>query len=145
MNIKIDGEKYAFDESENLIAQFERNNNAEQDIKEPTELGEVIKDLNNDSINPVSKMSAIDMRTRLYETELGAILGVDTLVSFGFLPRTCLPFTMQKKRLNISLEGQGRKETIAIVSGKSEMDAKKNGGGSFASNLMKGFGGNKPQ
>ncbi|MGM0495440.1 MAG: hypothetical protein ACQERX_02135 [Bacillota bacterium] len=144
MKLKIDGKKFEFNDQEELLPEFDNfNNSMEQDIKEPTELGEVIRDLNNDTIERETKMSGIDMRSRLHEIEVSSILAVDTLVSFNFLPLSCLPFTRQKKRLAVSLDGKGRDDIVKIVSGKREMDEKM-GGGSIMSGIANKFsGGNK--
>ena len=109
-------------------------------VKETTELGDALENLNNDNIE-AGRMSGIDMRSRLHYAEISAILGVDSLVAFKFLPVDCLAFTRQKKRLAVSLSGEGRKEIVEIVGGKQDVDAKKAGG--FGSSLRGFFGGNK--
>lgn len=90
--------------------------------KEPSELGEVITELNSDDVTSDLKMSKIDMKSRLHPIEISAILCVDTLVSMEFLPESCLPFTRQKKRLAVSSHGAGRDDIVKIVAGKRELD-----------------------
>jgi len=101
-------------------------------IVETTELGDSLKELNNDDRDPSTKMTGIDLRTRLAFTEVSAILAVDTLVAFNFIPKNCLIFTRQKKRLCVSLAGKGRQEIVDIVAGKKEHDLKKG----FFGNLL---------
>jgi len=98
------------------------------EVIEPTELGESLRELNNDSIQLETNMSAIDMRTRLSAFEIGSILALDTLVAMRILPISCLAFTRQKKRLNVSLKGEGRAEIVDIVSGKRINDTLRGGG-----------------
>ena len=138
MEIILDGSKII---KEKEIFRDEYNNNGEQEINEPTELGEAIRELNSDVISNDIKMSGIDLRSRLHNIEISSILAVDTLVSFNFLPISCLPFTRQKKRLSVSQGGLGRKEIVSIVAGKRELET------STGSTLMGGmknmFGGAK--
>ena len=100
----------------------------EMDVKETTELGESLKELNDDTVSAGNRMSGIDMRTRLNMFEISPILSVDSLVGFKFLPIDCLTFTRQKKRLAVSLEGKGREEMVNVIQGKQENDVRKAGG-----------------
>jgi len=98
-------------------------------IIQPTELGESLKSLNDDTIETDTRMSGIDMRARLHPIEVGSILCLDALVSLRVLPTRCLAFTRQKKRLSVSIKGKGREEMVNIVAGKREQDAKMAGSG----------------
>lgn len=100
-----------------------------QNIVQPTELGETLKELNMDNITPNTRMSGIDMRSRLHYSEISSVLAIDALVALGVLPTKCLAFTRQKKRLAVSLQGKGREEIVQIVGGKRDMDAKAGMGG----------------
>jgi len=105
----------------------------------PTEISELqgsLQELNNDSVNPLSRNSGIDLRTRLFNTEIASITVLDTLVAFNFLPMSIVPFTLQKKRLAVSLKGKGRDEIVEIVGGKRESDIQKSSGG-FMGNFFK--------
>ncbi len=93
-------------------------------ITQSTELEGSLRELNADSIDSETRMSAIDMRTRLHSFEISAVLAIDSLVALGVLPQKCLPLSTQKKRLNVSEAGQGRKEMVELVSGKREQDVK---------------------
>lgn len=88
--------------------------------KEPTELGEVITELNDDKMDPKLRMSAIDMKSNLHPIEVSSILAFDSLVSLEFLPESVSPFTRVKKRLAISQGGKGRQDIVNIVAGKRE-------------------------
>lgn len=111
------------------IKNISQNNN--NGIITPTEISELqgsLQELNNDNVNPISRNSGIDLRTRLYNTEIASITVLDTLVAFNFLPMSIVPFTLQKKRLAVSLKGKGRDEIVELVAGKRENDATKNNG-----------------
>ncbi len=112
-------------------------------IQQPTELGDTLKELNKDELEPTSRMSGIDMRARLAPFEVQSVLALDALVSLGILPTKCLAFTRQKKRLSVSLQGLGRKEIVDIVGGKREQDAKMGGMGGMG-DRFKNFMGVKP-
>jgi hypothetical protein len=91
-------------------------------IIQPTELGESLKQLNEDILEPDTRMSGIDMKARLHPVEVSSILAMDALVALGVLPKTCLAFSRQKKRLSVSIKGLGRGEMVDIVAGKREQD-----------------------
>jgi len=110
-------------------------------ITQGTELEGSLKELNADEVNQETRMSQIDMRTRLASFEISAVLAVDSLVALGVLPQKCLPLSTQKKRLNVSLAGKGREEMVELVSGKREQDAKMSGfGGGFGQGVKSFFG-----
>ena len=109
-------------------------------ITQGTELEGSLKELNLDDINADTRMSAIDMRTRLASFEISAVLAVDSLVALGVLPQKCLPLSTQKKRLNVSLGGKGREEMVQLVAGKREQDAKAGGMGGFGNGIKSFFG-----
>jgi len=97
------------------------------DVKEPSELGEVLKQLNDDSPTGDTSMSGIDMRSRLKAFEIPPLMAVDVMVALKFLPRECLGLTRQKKRLAVSLDGLGRDDIVKIVNGEREQEQKKGG------------------
>ena len=111
-------------------------------IVQPTELGEAMKELDDDTVDPNTRMSRIDMRSRLHPMEISSILAMDTLVALKVIPSSCLAFTLQKKRLNVSLMGQGRKEKVEMAVGKREQDAK-TGIGGMIDKAKRFFGGGK--
>jgi len=114
-------------------------------ITQGTELEGSLKELNADSINVETRMSAIDMRTRLHSFEISAVLAVDSLVALGVLPQKCLPLSTQKKRLNVSEGGKGREEMVTLVAGKREQDAKMGAMQSFGNGVKSfmGMGGQR--
>jgi len=118
---------------ENTVARKKQLMNIQSDngIITPTEVSELqgsLQELNNDSINELNRTSGIDLRTRLHNTEIASITVLDTLVAFNFLPMSIVPFTLQKKRLAVSLKGKGRSEIVEIVGGKKEQDQKASNG-----------------
>lgn len=92
----------------------------ESNIVESSDLAEVLKQLNLDSIDAKTGMTDIDMRSRLGAVEIPAILTLDSLVSMRVLPAQCLQLTRQKKRLAVSLYGQGRREIVKIATAQVE-------------------------
>ena len=118
MAILIDG----FKKDKDRPPMYDMQDNGVTEVKDSSELGDALNSLNNDDIEKTSRMSGIDMRSRLHYVELSSILAIDSLVSFRFLPMSCLAFTRQKKRLAVSLNGKGRDEIVSIVHGKREGD-----------------------
>jgi len=103
------------------------NDSTTQDINEPSEIGEALKELNNDTIEGDTSMSGIDMRSNLHPLEISGILALDSMVAFKFLPVCCLGFTRQKKRIAVSLRGKGREDIVNIVGGHQEHLERKSG------------------
>lgn len=95
-----------------------------QPVVQPTELGDSLNQLNLDNLETNTRMSGIDLRTRLHHAEIASVLALDALVSLGVLPTKCLAFTRQKKRLAVSIEGKGREDIVNIVAGKRDQDAR---------------------
>jgi hypothetical protein len=121
-----------------------QSTSTEQDVDEPTELGQALKELNYDKIQHGTRMSGIDMRAVLHYSEISGILGVDTLVNMKFLPVEVTMFTRQKKRLSVSLQGKGRNDIVAVVAGKRDQEARA-GGGSFFDRVKNVFTGGGQQ
>lgn len=90
------------------------------DITQSSEMGESIRELNSDDIDPVTKQSAIDKKTRIDKYEEMFLLIVDSLRGFKFLPAETNNITTQKKRLAISRDGRGRDEIVRMVVGDRE-------------------------
>ena len=130
MSITLDGSKIVMNKV-SIVKKAEfvnQNNFGHIPIIQPTEIGDALRNLNNDDIDPDTRMSGIDMRSRIGSAEISPILAIDACVCLGVLPRKCLTLTRQKKRLSVSLNGLGRDDITNVVSGKQEMDAKKGGG-----------------
>lgn len=122
-------------ESSNYVKKKQKiitnDNHNDLGIITPTEISELqgsLQELNNDTVNVVNRTSGIDLRIRLYNTEIASITVLDTLVAFNFLPMSIVPFTLQKKRLAVSLKGKGRDEIVELVRGKKEDDSNKSSG-----------------
>ncbi len=103
MKNKITVEKTITRKREVAIVQA---NNGIINSQEISELQGSLQELNNDTVNQNTRMSGIDLRTRLHNTEIASITVLDTLVAFNFLPMSIVPFTLQKKRLAVSLKGK---------------------------------------
>jgi len=126
---------------ENALESFRNSDSGTINVQEASEIAETLKELNNDNKDIDSKMSNIDMRTRLHYMEISGLLAIDTLVSFNFIPERCLVFTRQKKRLAVSLKGKGREEIVQIARGHIEDEIKKKGG--IINGIKNFMGGNK--
>lgn len=109
-----------------------------QEIHEASDVAETIRELNDDTLSD-DKFSSIDLKTRLAEIEIGAIIAVDSLVALDFLPTEVSFITRSKKRLNVSKNGQGRSEVVSIAQGLSEQSQ----GKSMIDRLGNMFGGNR--
>ena len=104
-------------------------------IPDNTEMGAIMTNLDRDEVDSKTKMSSIDVNTRLEANEINSCLILDELVRLGILPDS-IGLTRQKKRLAISLRGQGRQEKVNIVSGQREFESGSTFGSRFA-NLFK--------
>ena len=92
---------------------------SEMMLKEKTELGEVMDNLDNDEIDKNTNMSKIDMNTRLSGGQIASVLIFDELQRMGIFSPKCA-ITRQLKRLSISKDGKGRAEKVEIVRGQRE-------------------------
>lgn len=101
-------------------------------IIQPSESGEAIKSLNDTTLDN-NGMSAIDLRTRLSTNEVSTIMALDVLIGLGAYPHQTMQLTMQRKRLAVSLKGEGRSEIVRISQGLQEQ--KKQG---FLSRMFRG-------
>ena len=114
----------------------------ETQVNQPTELGEAMRDLDNDELDPSTRMSNIDTRARLQIFEINSLWAIDSLVAMKFLPSSCLPISRQRKRLSVSLNGEGRTERVNMTIGQRDQAAKEGQGGMM--DRVKGFfGGGK--
>ena len=102
----------------------------ERSLKQETELGAVMSNLDSDTVDKETKMSNIDFNARLTDNEINASLIIDELIRLGIFPNE-IGLTRQKKRLSVSKNGQGRSEKVAIVQGQREQTS----GGGFASKV----------
>ena len=108
-----------------------------QPIYQESELGESMKELNNDAMNNEG-MSNIDFNSRLHKVEEPSITAWEVLCSTGIVPQRWERLTRKKKRNVVSVQGLGRKEKVELVVGKREHDQKMGGFGMGATvkNLM---------
>jgi hypothetical protein len=145
MKITLDGKTYDFNRLTDAdmngvpdILEGGGDDDSVSDIIQPSELGDAMKELNKDELDQETQMSGIDMRSRLHPIEVGNILALDSLVNFKCLPKHCLNFTRQKKRLSVSILGKGRTEIVDIVTGQRDHNEAKGFG-----EKMAGFFGKK--
>lgn len=106
---------------------IKNKNYNETEIFQQTELGESLKEINKDDIDPKTRMSAIDMRTRLHRIEIPSMIVWDSLIAMRALGSDCMPVSLKKSRYAISLGGEGRKENRDIIIGQREHQAKMSG------------------
>lgn len=91
---------------------------------ETTELAEAMQNLDNDEVDPQTKMSKVDFNSRLTDTEIPCLMVIDELKQLGIFPANALIST-QKKRLSVSLSGLGRSEKVDMAIGHKEQVQKK--------------------
>jgi len=96
----------------------------EKQMHEKSEMGEVLENLDSDSLDTDTKMSTVDFNTRLSDPEISACLVIDELTRLHIFPDET-GITRQKKRLSVSLQGQGRQEKVAILSADRDFKANK--------------------
>lgn len=118
-------------------SELERVIGQELPFKEKTEMGEVFDNLDNDNINPKTGFSNIDFNARLMPWEVSNCMVFDELKALGILPENA-NITTQKKRLSVSLGGEGRKEKVQIASGSRDAELAGRSGG-FLGGLKKMF------
>lgn len=135
MKYTITVEKLSPKEAKQVMHISHDSDNGVITATEVSELQGSLQELNNDTVSPITRNSGIDLRTRLHNSEIASITVLDTLVAFNFLPMSIVPFTLQKKRLAVSLKGKGRDEIVELVAGKREADTQKSTG--FLGNFFK--------
>ena len=87
-------------------------------FQETTELGQVFENLDADRTGKDGR-SSLDFNTRLTTDQINSITVIDEFRAFGLLPPE-IGITTTVKRLNISKDGEGRKEKVKIVTGERE-------------------------
>lgn len=85
----------------------------------------VIRELNSDEQDFNTKMSSIDMRSRLTNSEQLALTVLDSSVLIGAMPSYCLNISRQYKRTTVSIEGKGREEAVQMAVGIRKDKSKK--------------------
>jgi len=103
----------------------------EQPVNQDSELTGVMKILNEDVLEKSTNLPSIDMKTRLAPFELTSMVIHDAVIALDCLPKECLITTRTKKRLAVSLLGEGRKEMVRIVQSEREKES----GGGFMSKV----------
>ena len=91
----------------------------EKELKDKSELGEVMDNLDQDHLDKETRMSSVDFNTRLIPFEISSIMIIDELTRLGIFPQEA-GLTRQKKRLSVSLNGKGREEKVRIIQGERE-------------------------
>jgi hypothetical protein len=107
------------EKKKDTISYDPNNNDMVTHITEPSDMAQTIKELNSD-VSDKDTFSSIDMKSRLENIEISAIICVDSLVSLDFLPVETSFITRSKKRLSVSQQGKGRGEVVAISQGMSQ-------------------------
>lgn len=114
-------------------------------INQQTELGETLKELNSDTLEMQTRLSGIDMRSRLNYLQVPSMVAFDTIVSLGVLPVRTNIVNRSMMRKSVSLEGKGRQEFVDIVGGKREQEAKSGIFGRMQDGVRSMFGMNRQQ
>jgi hypothetical protein len=87
-----------------------------QHIQEASDIAQTIKELNDDSVDKTG-FSKMDMKSRLNDVEISAILTIDTLSALGFFDEEITFLTLKKERISPSQDGKGRQEVVEIAKG----------------------------
>jgi len=112
-------------------------------ITQPSEIGEALAKLDEDDIDPETKMSKIDLNANLNVIEKNSYGVLDFLVSISFLPENVLFLPRQFKRLSVSVGGVGRQQKVAMVTGEREHQKGVAGSLMEKAKGMFGMGGNE--
>jgi len=91
-------------------------------VKESTELGDAIKEQNKDIIS--DRLSSMDFGSRIDKLEMPPMIALDSLIGMGVIPVECGKLNRVKMRKSVSIQGQGRREFVDLVTGKKEQDMK---------------------
>lgn len=105
--------------TEKIQQNFDRNI---MPIKESTELGDAIKEQNKDIVS--ERLSSMDFGSRIDKLEMSPMVALDSLIGMGVIPVECGKLNRVKMRKSVSIQGQGRKEFVDLVTGKKEYDMK---------------------
>jgi hypothetical protein len=93
---------------ENIMAR------GEVPLVQKSEMGEIFENLDSDEQDPKTKMSNVDVNTRLTPKQISACLVFDEMQRLGLFPDNW-SISRQLKRLQISEKGLGRKEKIQVA------------------------------
>lgn len=88
-------------------------------VKTESEMSEVMRRMDEDIVDNSTRMSSIDTNSRLFPKWWRACIRLDEMERRG-LNKHAGKLSRQIKRLSISLNGEGRKEKIALVGGMRE-------------------------
>lgn len=90
----------------------------EELFKEKSEMGEFIESLDDDAIDKRSQRSKIDFNTRLTSDQISNVLALEELKRSGIL--SFVEVHVGLKRMNVSKDGQGRREKVEAMVGQRE-------------------------
>lgn len=91
-------------------------------VSETSDLKDSFKELNDDTLID-DGFSSIDTRTRLSQTQIPSLVGLDVLAISGVYPKTFARIGRSVKRLSVSIKGHGRTEMVDIVKGVRQQQA----------------------
>ena len=91
-------------------------------IQETSDMSQTIRELNDDASDR-DGFSKIDMKSRLTNDEISAILTIDALINMKVFPEEVRFLTTTKKRISPSLEGKGRDEVVKIAQGMQQQQS----------------------
>jgi len=109
-------------------------------MQQPTEVGDAMKSLDSDIVDPSTKHSSIDQNTVFSNIEKMSHLVVDSLVTHSFLPLHNRDMSRLSKRLSVSVNGIGRRQKVEVATGIMNKN-KENG--SLIDKAKQFFGGDK--
>ena len=125
---------------ENMQASFGGDSGVTPIVQTP-EMSEVLRIMNEDVIDNNTGMRSIDVKTRINVFERNSLAALDTVAHMHVCKPTILTHIM--KRLNVSLGGRGREESVRVIVGEREQRGVESGGGMFSGIMDKLKGNNK--
>ena len=138
---KLDNEIVAVDNESDGIIDNQVPFDGTQNITEPTEIGEFMRELNDDTINPETGMSSIDMKSDLDPFQVSGATAIETLIILEMIPRDFIGYTRQIKRNSCSKLGRGRDDMVKAMVGEKEHQENSGGiGNKVGSAIQNAFG-----
>ena len=121
ISYKLDNELYAVDdEGDGEIDHYTEPFDGTTNITEPTEIGEFMRELNDDTIDEGTGMSSIDMKSDLDPFQVSGCTAIETLIICEMIPRGFIGYTRQIKRNSCSKNGRGRDDMVKAMVGEKE-------------------------
>ncbi len=122
---------------------YEKHNSNMTTSTNPTELGDTMREIDRDVLDPITKMTSIDSKSFITEDDRDNITAFNSLVTMRMITPKCLAITRQFLRVSKSIEGKNLQISRDIAIGQHTREAEKQG---FMAKIKNNFmGKNKDQ